>query len=731
MIIDGINDMFRPIMDGYDADAALYPGIPYDGDLTMAPQLRVINMASQAGGPEELADLRAAEVEALEVCDIIKQSLGRPYFDSVSGQVRHLQYRDIVVLMRSVKSSASAYIRAMKSQGIPLYIDDNDGYFDTVEINVFMNLLRILDNKYQDVPLISVLRSEIFGFSTEELAEIRIAHPEDSYAQAFLAAAGEGSDDAPAVSPDLHRKCCRVMEQLGKWRRFSASMPLPQFVWRLLIESGYYLIMGAMPEGAQRQANLRALVDKTEKFSENGQSSLYGFIRYIDIVRRGSVRVGQVRLLGEQENVVRIMTIHKSKGLEFPMVIVAGMGKKLTYTSKGDRIAFHKDVGLALYYEDPEHHIERPTLPVFAMNRQVRQEEMEEHIRVLYVALTRAREYLYLTGTVDDGDKFLQKKETGITGDKTFLDMLDHISMSDFRMIDCGQIGQGQSAAEAAPAPEPVTEEIRKEVYRRLSYVYPYEAAGDIRSKYSVSGLNQRAHQHLLSRGDTEAAEPEHDLNPENDGNVMTEPDAPGSPSGASSGTLSETSDIQLEIPRFLQGEAKMTAARRGTIYHGIMERIDFGRAEAEGLPYIEAAAGSMVQQEIFTEEEIRAVDLGKIDGFFRSRLGGACAEAGRRGTLHREQPFTLRQELEGEQIMIQGIIDCWFQSADGLVLLDYKTNWIDTRKTFEQEKKRLSDLYREQLALYARALTGAVKQPVRHAYLYLFSAQKLIEVTL
>lgn len=687
VILDSINDVFEPVMEGYDDDARLYNGIDYDGEYSFAPVTRIIDSSSESEDEDEnLEELKDADKEALEICNIIKENLGREYFNSKEGKVKRISYRDIVILMRSAKNYAGAYYQIMRDNGIPLYVDDNDGYFDTMEINVFMNLLSVLDNKYQDVPFLSTLRSEIFGFTTDELAEIRANNATGSYVAAFTAYAENSGGNA-----DLQNKCQQVFDQLKRWKSLSLAMPLPKFIWKLMLETGYYIVMGAMPQGAQRQANLRALVDKAENFSSSGQTSLYSFVRYIDTVKQKEIKTGQVRLLGEKDDVVRIMTVHKSKGLEFPMVIVAGMGRKLMYGKADGKVLFHKDVGLGMFFEDVDKHIERKTLPYNIILRQVHREEYEEQIRVLYVALTRARDILYLTGTVKDGQKLLDNKELGVSSDSTYFNMLSYLPDPEIISGDTLQMPESDETAKRSGdinyAGMP-SDEQRTMVKSRLEYEYPFASAREVRSKYSVSSLNAAGHQTVVSYG-----------------------------------------DIKLPEPSFRQESRPLTGAEKGTIYHGIMERIDFSRAVSEGLDYVRSAADSFVQSGIFLQEEINAIDFGRIERFFESEIGKRCAKAFEDGRLRREEPFDIKWKLNGEDVIVQGIIDCYFEEDGKIVLLDYKTNWIDESKPFEEEKKRLQDTYRTQLEIYGQALTKASGKPVAESYLYLFSAGRLIEV--
>lgn len=712
-ILDEINLIFGDLMEGYDAQAMLYKGVEYDGPHLYTPALRVVDMASVDDADEELAALRSAEIEALQVCRLIRENLGRTFFDHKMGCERTLRLSDIVVLMRGVKNYADIFVNALKESGIESFVDDSDGYFDTIEIEVFMNLLSVIDNKMQDVPLISVLHSEIFGFSAEELGRVRAACREGSYAEAFMtcaskgfpsgaasasgaAALDDGSERAEAAASDgaaadpLAEKCAAALSDLRRWKETAASMPLGKFIWSLLLETGYYLQMGTQPNGSQRQANLRALVDKAEAYSQTRQGSLYSFVRYIDAVKTRKVPMGQVKLVGENDDLVRIMTIHKSKGLEFPMVIVSGLGRRLNYTKMGRGVTLHKDLGLGMTLADFEGHWYKQTLLQRLIGKQIHREEYQEEIRILYVALTRAKDLLYLTGCVRDGAKFMENRDTGLIGDSCYLDMIGQVS--DFQMVDANLLSpagarRGQRCGnpmdwdiyDGEPSPEK-----QREILRRLDFVYPYEKSRTLKSKYSVTELNREG---------------------------------------------TQTAEITLAVPKFRQGEKKLTAAERGTVYHGLMERIDFGRACREGLPYIQQAAAEMAEREIFTQEELAAVDLSRLADFFRSGLGMRCAEAFDGGRLHRERPFNLLQELEGETIVVQGVIDCFFEEEGRLVLLDYKTNWIDLSKPFEQEAERLRGSYGKQIEIYRQALTAAAGLPVGEAYLYLFDIGREIKM--
>lgn len=758
-ILDWVNDRFKGIMEDYTEEAYLYPGNRCRGERSFPPEVRLIDMAEREDAGEVLKELKAGEAEALEVCRIIGENAGKEYevVETVNGEEvrtrKKINFRDIVVLMRAVSGNAQVYAEAMKKFDIPCYVDDSKGYFDTIEVEVFMNLLRLMDNRYRDSELISVLRSEILGFTTDELAELRNRHRNGSFAEAFIAEANEyesGSSaekemhasqnpretgggrqdiDESSGRDSIASKTAFAMRKFNTWKSWALSLPLSDFVWKLLMDTGYYLAAGAMPAGVQRQANLRALCDKSRKFEENGQSSLYGFIRYVENIDKNDIRTGQVKLLGENDDVVRIMTIHKSKGLEFPVVICAGMGKRLMYSTTKSKVAFHKDIGLGMVIENPEAGTEKKSLIYDIILKKIHREEVEENIRVLYVAFTRAKEKLYLTGTVKDAEKYIESEELNTSGDTTCLSLLGEIP--DVKIVEAGSLvgksaEQNKGTLEESETRERTDEESETcertdeesetrertgsdagpgggtsqalEIDRRLGFTYPHAEAQEIRSKYSVSSLNRKAH--------TPA-------------------------SGSNCEKVAEIGfEFSLPVPGFFQGNADLSAAERGTVYHRIMEKLDFTYAEADGKEYIEHRIAELVEKKILTENEAGSVDVGCINGFFRSEPGIRAVRAARKGLLVKEQPFNLMSERGGERIIIQGIIDCYFREGDEIVLLDYKTNRIDPLKSFDEESERLSGLYGEQMHLYKTALEEATNLKVKNTYLYLMSVGKVLELT-
>ncbi len=620
-----------------------------------------------------------------------------------------------------------------REAGIPLYIDDKDGYFDTIEINVALALLSVIDNKRQDVPFIALLRSEIFGFSCDELAIIRKLHRDGSYVEAAEAAAG-GEADVPEA---LCRKCRRVFDEIKKWQTYAVTLPLADMIWRILNETGYYVITGTFPGGAGRQANLRLLADRAREYSERSLGSLYGFIRYIDTLKKNQVEMPQATLFSENENVVRLMTIHHSKGLEYPVVILAGMDNQ----PKGDcssGIDFDRNIGLGLRAKDPVRHLREDSLIQRIITEKEKKAETDELKRVFYVAVTRARETFYLLGAADY-EKVMATLDAGQYSDATLLRMSRYlpevVRVSGAELIS--KPLSPQDAHEGLSAPDGSEKASMQdgqpghpaistdELIARLGYEYPYKAAGELAAKTSVTGLNQAKMREVSVTGPGMEGE---------DAGRLLKPIIPGSTDemeypGQNSHTESRSKHFKDIIPGFMRGEQKMTAAEIGTVYHKIMEKLDFSRAGHEGYKYIAGKAAELVNDAIFTEDEVKKVDLGRISKFFETDIGKRCIAASEASMLHKEQTFESKIEVSGEDVLVQGVIDCWLEEDGGEVLIDYKTNRIDRNRSLDEEKARITETYRIQLDMYADAIEKATGKPVKEKYLYLFDIGEAVQV--
>jgi ATP-dependent helicase/nuclease subunit A len=686
-IIEIVNHVFSRIMTkriagmDYDEDAALYKGLKYTGELEYPVEFHLVDeqQIEDLDLDDEIIDMKKAELEAFIAASLIKKAKGLPYYDEKLGKERALQNKDIVILLRSTERIGEIYYEALQQEGIPAYIDIGEGYFDTLEISVFLNLLNIIDNRKQDVPLISTLRSPIFAFSIKELAEIRVEKRKGSYYSAFYDYSKYGQN----VS--LKEKCNKVLLSLANWKEKSKLLALPDFIWELILETGYYNYVGALPLGNQRQANLRALVDKASMY-ENGQfKGLFGFINYIEAIKKRKIAIPPVKTLGESDDVVRIMTVHKSKGLEFPMVLVGNLGRRF-YQETGKQISMHKDLGIALKDVDRRQGYWRRTILHNCIDSRRGRESLAEEIRILYVALTRAKDKLVLLGTLKDIDKVLGlasiKKDLGVIKGNSYLDyLLPTLSDSEkiiFERHDRSEVGQIkdskqknllslQEYLESGFKPD---SELSKEVNRRFNWEYGYQKALRTKSKYSVSELSSSSESRII--------------------NITKAPSSLG--------------------------------AERGTVYHRIMESIPFNTEY--DINAICNYIDDMVAREILTKEQVDLIDPVKIEQFFKSEIGiRAC----RSNEVYKEVSFNHLIKKDGEEIIVQGTIDCYFKENDKYILLDYKSNYVASDKSIEAMKEN----YTPQLKLYKQALQEIGGITVDEVYLYLFEIEKEVKLNI
>ncbi|WP_405082411.1 helicase-exonuclease AddAB subunit AddA [Paenibacillus chitinolyticus] len=460
-VVDAVNFIFRQIMNegvgdiAYDERAELVNGASYpeaegqnlsvemmlidraaaaqasDGEESDAEEAAVeISAEEQEGEPGgilEGQELETAQMEARAIARKIQAMLspqdGRPYlvYDKRSGSMRPATYRDMVILLRATQQWSPIFIEELRQLGIPAYADLNTGYFTATEVEVMLSLLKVIDNPYQDVPLAGVLRSPIVGLTADELASLRISGKNIPFYEAVRAYAqgvrplgnaesGSGLQDAGEWKPDeeLRGKIADFLRRLEEWRSEARQGALARLIWKVYGDTGYFDFVGAMPGGQQRQANLRALYDRARQYENTSLRGLFRFLRFIERMKDTGGDLGTARALGEQEDVVRIMSIHKSKGLEFPVVFAAGLGKMFNQRDLLDPFLIHKELGFGPRFVDTKLRVGYPTLPQLAIRRRMRIETLAEELRVLYVALTRAREKLFLLGTVRSLDKQLQ-----------------------------------------------------------------------------------------------------------------------------------------------------------------------------------------------------------------------------------------------------------------------------------------------------------------------------------
>ncbi|HSI67134.1 MAG TPA: helicase-exonuclease AddAB subunit AddA [Planococcus sp. (in: firmicutes)] len=721
-ILDGTNYIFSQIMGervgeiDYDEAAALKPQAPYD-DVSIPIELALIHEPETE--EEADADLAKSQWEARYTARKIKELMDRETFvhDPWTGQKRPLEYRDIVVLMRSMTWSGD-FADEFKMAGIPLYAELSGGFFEALEVMIMLNTLRVIDNPYQDIPLVSVLRAPFIGLKENELAEIRLAAPQASYYEAVRTFMRNGS----GIERDTAEKLVRFMRHLENWRNLARRGSLAELIWQVYLDTNYYEMVGAMSNGKQRQANLRALHDRALEYEKTSFRGLFRFLRFIDRMRERGDDLGTAKSLSEKENVVRLMTVHKSKGLEFPIVFFAGTGRSFNEMDFRKPYLFDQDFGLAVKAVNPDTRIEYTSLPFLAV-REMKQLQMKaEEMRVLYVAMTRAKERLFLTASVKEPEKLFEKWKTTSTETrlpdfvrsraKGFLDWigpavarhpdtveifngtgasLHHHSKFHVEVVESQTLLPAQVTVDELMTSVPEEKNYSAEISARFDFQYPHRNAVEKRSKQSVSEIKRLQ---MLQRSE----EPESFIQSTSTGQRLLH-----------------------NRPDFMQAK-RISAADRGTAVHAVMQHLPL--TSKMDLMEINEFIETLTGKEIISVDEGRAVKAAEIARFFDSRTAERLMKA---KSIKREVPFTYaKEDGDGDRQIIQGIIDCLFEEEDGWVLLDYKT---DRAEDIVDLNLEMNQRYSVQLAVYQEAVEAILQIPIKQRLLYLFSTDKEVEI--
>lgn len=764
-VLHGTNYIFKQIMGTsvgeieYDEAAELIKGAPYSEDQEQPVELAIIDLeGSEKSEPEpesmdegfESEDLAQSQLEARYMASKIKEIIGnrKEVYNTKTHSGRPAKYRDIVILLRSM-TWAPQIMEEFKQQGIPVYANLSSGYFEATEVAIMMSLLKVIDNPYQDIPLASVLRSPILDLTEEELAQIRIHNKRGSFYEALTSFC---RNHPTLETGDLYEKVRPFFDALEEWRIMARQGSLSELIWHLYRETRFYDFVGGMPGGKQRQANLRALYDRARQYEATSFRGLFRFLRFIERMRDRGDDLGAARALGEQEDVVRLMTIHSSKGLEFPFVFIAGLARSFNTMDLKKPYMLDKEFGFAAKYVNAEKRISYPSLPQIAFKRKKKMEMLAEEMRVLYVALTRAKEKLYLVSSVKIADKKLNKWLQASEHKDWLLNEYDRASANSYldwigpalvRHRECealrgevpvhplvpGDILEHPScwnvtiikSEEAANLSEEANEgetdllklvyegktvqaesAYRDKIQEQLSWKYSFKQAAQARSKQSVSEVKRQRE-------------------------IFSEED---------SGTelIRKISKPMLSRPRFMQ-EKSLSPAERGTAMHAVMQHIDFSRTAT--VETISSKMDEMVRKELLTEEQCASIEPQLIVQFFETELGQRMVQA---KSVRREIPFSLSfpaREIysdwqgEDEPVLIQGIVDCVFEDEHGLVLLDYKTDGISGRFKggFAEAKPVLENRYKVQIDMYTRALEQILKREVNERYLFFFDGAHTIKL--
>ena len=687
-ILDITNLVFTNIMSEklgeieYTEEEALNQGREFeDIDLDCKTELNIINMQEEKDDNSELQEV--IENAALEARVVIRK------INELHS--KGIPYKDMTILLRSPKSVASIYEKELMQENIPVFSDITTEYLHTIEIDTIMSLLKVIDNPLQDIPLVTVLRSAIGGFTDNELIEIRLVNKSDLFYKAFKEA-----EDSNLINDNLKLKIQNFLSLLEKLKQKEKEMTLEEFIWNIYSETGYYHYVGLMPDGNLRQANLKKLFEKAKEYEKISFKGLFNFIIFMEKVGTTNNDLSAARVIGENDDVVRIMSIHKSKGLEFPIVFLCGTSKKFNLRDMNDKIVLDNQIGIGVNYLS--NGIEFPTLTKEAIKIKSKKESISEEMRILYVALTRAKNKLIIVGTSKDINKDLEDKRQELNKYykfnkpeklnseivekyRSYLDWLELVyeynekntmelniyNKSDLVKKDINE-EQDDKKKKADLINEINNHEIDNEKYEKidklLNFKYEYEKDIDLPTKTSVTALKQEK---MIAR----------------------------------------------KVPSF-EEDKNITGARKGSIIHLILSKI----SNEKNIEEVENLINTLINKNIITEEEKKAINMNVIKNYLNSDL---YLELQKAKLVKKETPFYLNinsneiYEETDEKILVQGIIDLYYiNNKDELILVDYKTDYLKNN-----DEKELIDKYITQLRLYNIALEKSLKRKVEYTYIY------------
>ncbi|HBF9823539.1 TPA: helicase-exonuclease AddAB subunit AddA [Clostridioides difficile] len=731
-----------------------------DDDIINDKDDRINNKENEIEEEEKLDNI---QLEARMVGNIIKDlmkvnedgKIQKVYDKGIDGY-RPVEFRDIVILLRATSAWAPVFADELMNMDIPTYADVGVGYFDTIEIKTILSLLQIIDNPMQDIPLISVLKSPIFGFTPEDLIDIRVQSKDKIFYEVLKSTAeydgftdSQNENESEFIpSEECINKSKDFLIKLKEFKEKSMYMSTDEFIWYLYTRTGYYAYVGALPGGSQRQANLKVLFERAKQFEETSLKGIFNFVNFIEKLKKSSSDMGSAKTLGENANVVRIMSIHKSKGLEFPVVICSAMGKNFNTQDFKKSILYHHNLGYGPQFVDYERRISFPSIAKEALKSKINIENLSEEMRVLYVAFTRAKEKLIITGSTRNIQDSIKRWSNGIESldtisqyeilkGKNFLDwimpcVLRHRDLSNLleevgldavfnvehnskwygKLWNKSDILVEKKSDEEKESIEEILEKIDvdnpdsdyySEIEEKLNYIYPYEFSTRKPATISVTEIKK-----IQNNYEEELIN-----------------------------TIFEQKVI-LKKPLFIQNEEereKISGTERGTIVHLVMEVLDLKNVSS--VNDIKSQIRGFVSKGIITEKQASIVNPYKIYKFFASNIGKRMLNA---EIINREKSIYAQVNMkdiyiyeklinnddkklyDNESVMLRGIVDAYFEEDNQIVLVDYKTDFVN-----EENINQIIEKYKKQLDLYADIIETLTGKSVKEKCIYLFGVDEAV----
>ena len=700
-------------------------------DLAPEEEARGTEESQDNDDAEETAEERVEDIqaEARFVANKIKSLVESHFqvFDRKISGFRDVQYKDIVILLRSTKVNAPIFEEEIINLGMPVFSESSQEYLDSIEIQTIMSLLKIIDNPIQDIPLVTVLRSHIGNFTDDELVEIRLSDKYDNFYTAMQKARIN-------VSKELKEKIDKFFENLEKWRKEKEYLALDEFIWKLYSDTHYYTYVGLMPNGDLRQANLKMLFERAKQYETASFKGLYNFIQFIEKLHIGSNDLGAAKLIGENDDVIRIMSIHKSKGLEFPVVFLSATGKQFNLMDLNQNILLHQELGIGVKYIDYERQVQYDTLTKEAIRNKILTETLSEEMRILYVALTRAKEKLYITGLKRDYEKEIENIQKQVSRYHKVNDKINYILVKKYKKyldwillvylyekenkehLLTLNVWNKQELLKSFAKPKEEVVDIKKQLENTtvpkeevekidmiLEYTYTHQLATTIPTMTSVTKIKQMKAE--------QKSNTDRKFNIEDDRTNQIE------------------HQLTFNKPNFTREDKDdiITPAQKGTLVHMCMQRLD--ETKEYTLEKIQNMIEDLLKKKIITEKEARSINSYKVFEFTKSKIWREVKTAKK---VYKERPFFINipakeiysKDLE-EEILVQGIIDLYYINQNNeVILVDYKTDYVEKGK-----ESQLVEKYILQLELYKKALEESLQRKVDKTYIYSVYLGKEIEI--
>ena len=723
-ILDTTNLIFSDIMSAdfgeieYDESEYLNLGATYEEptenvEFAGKTELDIIDLKKEENEDgEEIEEdnsselLEKTEIEAKFVANRIQKLIKSKYqvYDRKTGY-RDITYKDIVILLRATSNTANVFEKELLNLNIPVFSDQAENYLESIEIRTITSLLKIIDNPYRDIPLATVMRSIIGDFTDNELIEIRLTQNEGYFYDSLKEAKA-----SPKIDGKLKEKVINFLNKLNKWREEERYLPLNEFIQKIYEETDYYNYVRLMPNGQVRKANLKMLLDRAKDYEKISFKGLFNFIRYLEKVKSSNSDLSSAKVIGENENVVRIMSIHKSKGLEFPVAIISRTDKKFNQKDLNESILLHQDIGFGMQYINYDRKIEYTTATKEAIKIKTKEESIAEEMRILYVALTRAKEKLIITGVENDFTKSIEQKKELLEIYEKENDKINHLVLKKYlsylewielvylnhqdieNQITLNKIAkkdvlkaeenQEEQEKRNIELPEKIDYEKINEI---LNWQYKYKEMTNIQSKMSVTKIKE------LKNNETQKQQ-------------------------------------HIEIkPKFMLDKTKVSSAERGTITHLILQKLDFTKEYSK--EELAQFVNNLCTKNIITQIQKDSINIEKIYQIINIQFIKNLKNA---KEIKKETPFytyintkEIYNTQNSENILVQGIIDLYYiNQQNEVILVDYKTDYV------EGSGEELIDKYKVQLEIYKKALEESLKEKVKHIYIYSIYLNKEIEIT-